>query len=396
VAQARIEELPGNHRSPPAASAGWIDSPKSIPRTAGAEPGSAAVRLDWVGREEAARIAGSPPRAKLRKVPELSSGESRSGNAIIHADNLPAMAALTPVLRGRVDLAFLDPPYNAARERWVYPDRILGWFGSVVGAEGEDPLRHDKWLSMMYPRLALLRVLLAESGALFMTLDDHEVHHARILMDEIFGPENFLANITWEKTQTPEVTGAPFLETHTHVLVYATNAEIWRPNPSAVKVPTIWSAADLGTAREAQTVAPSLPGAPYPLIPKPVGFLRRILRIAAGPDALILDPFAGSSTTARAVLEQNASDGGRRRFVLVEADDRARTLIPRRLAEVPGCPPDYDFYTLAPDLGPILPHQANARFVGRGKVGARDPEKLLALAVTRQEQYMANRCCTRP
>jgi adenine-specific DNA-methyltransferase len=240
---------------------------RSILRTGDAEPGSAAVHLDWAGREEAALLAGSPPRGKLRKVSELSTGEGRSGNAIIHADNLPAMAALTPTLRGRVDLAFLDPLYNAARERWIYPDRILGWFGSVVGAEGEDPLRHDKWLSMMYPRLALLRVLLAESGAFFMTLDDHEVHHARILMDEIFGPENFLANITWEKTQTPEDTGAPFLENHTHMLAYATNAKTWRPNPSAVKVPTIWSAADFDTAREAQTVAPSLPGTPYPFIP---------------------------------------------------------------------------------------------------------------------------------
>jgi adenine-specific DNA-methyltransferase len=158
-------------------------------------------RLNWAGREEAARLAGSPPRGKLRKVSGLSTGEGRSGNVIIHAGNLPTMAALIPALRGRVDLAFLDQPYNAARERWIYPDRILGWFGSVVGAEGEDPLRHDKWLSMMYPRLALLRVMLAESGALFMALDDHEAHHARVLMDEIF-----LANITWEKSQTPEDT----------------------------------------------------------------------------------------------------------------------------------------------------------------------------------------------
>jgi DNA modification methylase len=258
------------------------------------------------------------------------------------------MATLIPTLRGQVDLAFLDPPYNATRERWVYPDRILGWFGSVVGAEGEDPLRHDKWLSIMYPRLALLRVLLAETGTLFMTLDDHEVHHARVLMDEIFGAENFLANITWEKTQTPEDTESPFLEAHTHVIVYARNAEIWRPNPSAGKVPTIWNAADVG-AREIQTVAPSHAAASYPLVAKPVGLLRRILRIAAGPDALVLDPFAGSGTTVRAVVEQNFSDGGRRRFVLIESDDRAHTLISRRLAEAPGVPPDYNFYTLMPD-----------------------------------------------
>src|SRR5919202_6667882 len=164
-----------------------------------AEP--AVVRLYWVGREEAVRLASSLPVKNLRKVPELSSGKGDSGNMIIHADNLRALATLIPNLRGRVGLAFLDPPYNAARERWIYPDQILEWFGSVVGAEGEDPLRHDKWLSMMYPRLALLSVLLAESGALFMTLDDHEVHHARVLMDEIFGDENFLTNIMWEKTR---------------------------------------------------------------------------------------------------------------------------------------------------------------------------------------------------
>jgi DNA modification methylase len=259
------------------------------------------------------------------------------------------MAALTPALGGRVDLAFIDPPYNAARERWVYPDRILGWFGSVVGAESEDPLRHDKWLSMMYPRLALLRVLLAESGALFVTLDDHEAHRARVLMDEIFGADNFLANITWEKTRTPEDTGSPFLETHTRVIAYARNAKIWRPNPSAGKVPTIWSAAGLGAARKAQTVAPSRPGTSYPLIPKPAGLLRRILRIAAGPCALVLDPFAGSGTTAQAVLEQNVSDEGHRKFVLIEDADHARTLIPSRLAEVAGSSPDYGFYTLMPD-----------------------------------------------
>ena len=343
-----MRELVTNHRPSPAAPAGRIGSLEGIPRPAGSEPGYPAVRLDWAGREEAVRLAqlSSPPRAELRKLPELSTGEGHSGSAIIHADNLPAMAALIPTLRGRVDLAFLDPPYNAAQERWVYPDRVLGWFGSVVGAEGEDPLRHDKWLSMMYPRLTILRALLAESGALFMTLDDHEVHHARVLMDEIFGPENFLANITWEKTRTLVGTGSPFLETHTHVIAYARNAGIWRPDPFAERVSTIWRAAEVGGAHEIQTVVSSQPGVPYPLIPKPVGLLRRILRIAAGPDALVLDPFAGSGTTARAVLEQNASDGGHRRFVLIEAADRARDLIPRRLAEAPGGPPEYGFYTL--------------------------------------------------
>ena len=305
------------------------------------------ARLCWVGREEAVRLAGSVSSRKLRKVPELSSGDEDSGNAVIHADNLQALAALAPSLRDRVDLAFLDPPYNATRERWIYPDRILGWFGSLVGAEGEDPLRHDKWLSMMYPRLALLSVLLAESGALFMTLDDHEAHHARVLLDEIFGAENFLANVTWEKTQTPEDTGTPFLENHTNVIAYARDATAWRPNPSAKKVTTIWDTTESGDARDTRTAPPD-PSAPHPLTPKPVRLLRRILQIAAGSDALVLDPFAGSGTTARAVLEQNASDNGTRRFVLIEASqERARTLIPLRLAEIPTGTPSYDFYTLA-------------------------------------------------
>jgi adenine specific DNA methylase Mod len=272
-------------------------------------------------------------------------GDSR--NAVIQGDNLQVMTALAPSLEGRVDLAFLDPPYNATRERWIYPDRVRDWYGTVVGAEGEDPLRHDKWLSMMYPRFLSLRLLLARSGALFVTLDDHEAHHARALLDEIFGAENFLANVIWEKTRTPEYSGTRFLETHTHLIAYAKDARIWRPNPSAGKVTTIWSAADAGDTREAGVVEPHDPEATYLFVPKPIKLLRRILWLAADREAVVLDPFAGSGTTGRAVLEQNASDGGSRTFVLIEAGEKARTLIPRRLAETPGGSPVYDFYALA-------------------------------------------------
>src|SRR3712207_1019434 len=108
-----MKELAINPRPIPAEPAGRTGSLKRIPRTADAELGSPMVRLDWAGREEAAQLAGSRPRAKLLKVSELSTGEGRSENAIVHADNLPAMAMLIPTLRGRVDLAFLDPPYNA-------------------------------------------------------------------------------------------------------------------------------------------------------------------------------------------------------------------------------------------------------------------------------------------
>ena len=293
------------------------------------------------------RLADSQPRRKLRRIPELSSGDGASGNAVIQGDNLQVMTALAPTLRGRVNLAFLDPPYNAAREHWVYPDRVRDWYGTVVGPEGEDPLRHDKWLSMMYPRFVLLRTLLARSGTLLVTLDDHEAHHARVLLDEIFGSENFLANVIWEKTRTPEESTSHFLEAHTHLIVYAKDSGNWRPNPSAGKIPTIWSAAEAGDTHETRVVESRDPGAAYPFVPKPVKLLRRILWAITNRDALMFDPFAGSGTTGRAVLEQNASDGGARTFVLVEADEKARTLIPRRLAEAPGGSSGYDFYTLA-------------------------------------------------
>lgn len=305
------------------------------------------VRLDWIGREDAIRLAESQPRRKLRRIPELSSGDDAFGNAVIQGDNLQVMTALAPTLRGRVNLAFLDPPYNATREHWVFPDQVRDWYGTVVGAEGEDPLRHDKWLSMMYPRFVLLHILLARSGTLFVTLDDHEAHHARVLLDEIFGSENFLANVIWEKTRTPGKSPSHFLETHTHLIAYAKDSGTWRPKPSAGKMPTIWSAAEAGDTNETGVVEPRDPGAAYPFVPKPVKLLRRILWAFTNRKALVLDPFAGSGTMGRAVLEQNASDGGARTFVLVEADEKARILIPRRLAEAPGGSPGYDFYALA-------------------------------------------------
>jgi DNA modification methylase len=305
------------------------------------------VHLDWIGREDATRLAESQPRRNLRRIPELSSGVNAFGNSVIQGDNVQVMTALAPALRGRVNLAFLDPPYNATHERWVYPDRVRDWYGTVVGAEGEDPLRHDKWLSMMYPRFVLLRILLARSGILFVSLDDHEAHHARVLLDEIFGSENFLANVIWEKTRTPENSASHFLEAHTHLIAYAKNSATWRPNPSAGKIPTIWSAAEAGDTHEAGVVEPSDPGAAYTFVPKPAKLLQRILWAAADRNALVFDPFAGSGTTGRAVLDQNASDGGVRTFVLIEAGEKAHTLIPRRLAETPGGSPGYDFYALA-------------------------------------------------
>jgi hypothetical protein len=124
-------------------------------------------------------------------------------------------------------------------------------------------------------------------------------------------------------------------------------------------------------------MAPSRPGAPYPLTPKPVGLLRCIQRIAASPDALVLAPFAGSGTIVQAVLEQNASNRDHRRFVLIEADDRARTLIPRRLAEVPCGQPDYDFYTLVADREDLVVGCGSEAWRPRAGTGLRRRSQLL-------------------
>ncbi len=163
-------------------------------------------KLDWIGKRYVVNHTDEVPFRLLERVPEASVGDggAPSGNAIVHGDNLEALKALLPYYRERVKLVFIDPPYNTGNENWVYNDRmnapkIKEWLGKVVGGEGEDLSRHDKWLCMMYPRLTLLRDLLAPDGSLWMTIDDNEAHYAKVLMDEIFGRTNFIATVIWER-----------------------------------------------------------------------------------------------------------------------------------------------------------------------------------------------------
>ena len=122
------------------------------------------------------------------------------GNLIIHGDNLHALKALLPMYAGRVDCILIDPPYNTGNESWCYSDKvnapmIQDWLNSnPVGVE--DGLRHDKWCAMMYPRLRILKELLAASGIIFVHIDDNELHHLCNLMNDIFGERNFVATIS--------------------------------------------------------------------------------------------------------------------------------------------------------------------------------------------------------
>jgi adenine-specific DNA-methyltransferase len=166
------------------------------------------------------------------KGKSLTDKVSLHDNLIIHGDNLKALKALLPLYAGKVKCVYIDPPYNTGNEGWAYNDNVSSpmmqeWLGKVV--DREDLTRHDKWLCMMWPRLKLLRELLAEDGAIFISIDDNEVHHLRSLMDEIFGEENFIATVIWQKNFSPKNTARHFSEDHDYIVIYARNAAQWLP-----------------------------------------------------------------------------------------------------------------------------------------------------------------------
>ncbi len=123
---------------------------------------------------------------------------SLDDNLIIHGDNLAALKALLPRYAGRINCIYIDPPYNTGNEKWLYNNNVNSpmmkeWLKGKSPVDGEDLERHDKWLCMMWPRLQLLRELLSDDGVIFISIDDNEQHRLRMVMDEIFGEENFVA-----------------------------------------------------------------------------------------------------------------------------------------------------------------------------------------------------------
>lgn len=371
-------------------------------------------------------------------VPDASRGigePALDGNLIIHGDNLYALKALLPTHAGKVDCIFIDPPYNTGNEGWAYNDNVNSpmikeWLkANPIGIE--DGLRHDKWACMMWPRLRLLHELLAEDGSLWVTLDDNEVANARLILDEIFGEENFVATCIWHKADSPKNTARHFSVDHDYLLVYAKSLPLWTGNlmprsegmearyqnpdndprgpwllsdlaarnvysqgvytittksgrviggPPAgsywrvsrekfdqldadgrvwwgesgdnrpgikrfltevrngVVPQTIWHWQDVGSTRNSKQdisrIFGALSGDDLFITPKPVALIERVLKIACDKDALVLDSFAGSGTTAHAVLAANAEDGGKRRVILVEGEDYADTLTAERVRRV--------------------------------------------------------------
>jgi len=193
--------------------------------------------LNWIGKEA---VVGHDKDVKfrlLKKVKAYSVGEN-SQNLIIHGDNLEGLKALMPYYIGKVKCIYIDPPYNTGNENWVYNDKVNSpkikkWLeASLKGhsVDANDLCRHDKWLCMMYPRLKLLRDLLSDDGVIFVSIDDNEQAHLKLLMDEVFGEENFLSELIWKKKQGGGNDSTNFVNEHEYVLVYSKIKSLFKIN----------------------------------------------------------------------------------------------------------------------------------------------------------------------
>jgi adenine-specific DNA-methyltransferase len=394
-------------------------------------------QLDWPGKRAAAFAANVPITKTLRPVREASVDFDTTKNLIIEGDNLEVLKLLQESYLGQVKLIYIDPPYNTGGDL-IYDDDFAV---SVAGYEQRAGMRdsrghrlvanteangrfHSDWLSMMYPRLKLARNLLRTDGAIFISIDDHEVDNLRRLCDEVFGGQNFVAQIIWQKVFAPKNSARWFSEDHDYIVVYTRDAESWTPNylpqteemlaryknpdndprgpwtssdmaarnrydaglypvttPSgrvidgpprgsywrineakfkeydadrrvwwgadgsnvprlkrflsevrAGKTPqTLWTYQEVGHTQDAKKSL--LKYVPFEHTEnvlnsvKPVELMQRILFLATEPDSndIVLDFFFGSGTTAHAVMEQNARDAGRRRFIGVQVHEPLRT-----------------------------------------------------------------------
>ena len=382
--------------------------------------------MNWPGKADCFRTIQAPSLGTLRPCPEESVNFETTENLIIEGDNLEVLKLLQKSYLGKVKMIYIDPPYNTGND-FIYPDdyteslqTYLEYTGQV-DAEGRkfgtnteaDGRFHSKWLNMMYPRLYLARNLLRPDGAIFVSIDDGEMHTLRALMDELFGEENLVATIAWQKKDTPSNDAKSISVTHEYVVAYARSEDFERlliprtddqlanyknpdsdprgpwirstlirketrpdrryvvtnpqgrertpPPGTSWRVPpltyaalerdnriwwgqdadgelpfkkrflsevqkgvvpvTWWDYEFAGSNRNAKLEIRQLFDGDAPFdTPKPSSLVTRMLNIATGTDTedIILDFFAGSGTTAHAVLDLNMRDGGNRRFIAVQ------------------------------------------------------------------------------
>lgn len=385
--------------------------------------------MNWPGKAECFKTIEAPSMGTLRPCPQESVNFNTTENLIIEGDNLEALRLLQKTYLGKVKMIYIDPPYNTGND-FIYPDNFseslqtyLEYSGQV-DAEGRkfgtntdaDGRFHSKWLNMMYPRLYLAKNLLREDGVIFITIDNQEVENLKKVCHELFGEENFVSIIVWQKKVSPANDAKWFSSDHDYILVYARNKEVWRPNgldrneaqtayyknpdndsrgdwnsatytcnKSRVERPnlyypitnpftgkevwpketavwkyakdislrhqkekrlywgvegnaqfpriklflsemdkvvprSVWGYADVGHTQEATKELRTLMGDTGFDTPKPSRLVRRMLEVSGNDDddSIVLDFFAGSGTTAHAVLELNKLDGGNRKFILVQ------------------------------------------------------------------------------
>ena len=401
-------------------------------------------QLQFKGKQFVQNYHFTVPYRVLKPVASKSFPKGRASlddNLIIHGDNLTALKALLPKYAGQIKCIYIDPPYNTGNEHWIYSDNVNSpmmkeWLGKEVGRD--DLTRHDKWLCMMMPRLKLLRELLRDDGVIFVSIDDNEVHHLKMLMDEIFGEENFVGVLKWKKKKQPSFLHNQLSSIVEYIIVFARNIdkleklslekiigdtkplfnaknkESVRLFPKGIRVnfkegkipkgkikikTMILEYLDEVVVKDNRTMNSFRLKAPFrdkqdnidnyakkDLIfitsnftlrrevdekekekkkaitdllldwgqnqdafdelytvfgkefifenPKPSLLIKNIVKVSTNNNDIILDSFAGSGTTAHAVLALNKEDGGNRKFILVEMEDYADRITAERIRRV--------------------------------------------------------------
>lgn len=220
-----------------------VDVLKALIGDATASDADEKYGLNWHGKRRARQIALTPSTGTLRPSPTDSVDWDTTQNLMIEGDNLEVLKLLQKSYTGKVKLIYIDPPYNTGRD-FVYPDNfqdsIKNYMELTRQAEGGAKISsntdtsgrfHTDWLNMMYPRLRLARGLLSDDGAIFISIADHEIHNLRHALDEIFGPENFIATVIWHKMDSPKNSAVHLSEDHDYIVIYAKNSDVWRPCP---------------------------------------------------------------------------------------------------------------------------------------------------------------------
>lgn len=198
--------------------------------------------LFWPGKREARRLAAMTSKGTLAPQPGQGVNEDSTHNIFIEGDNLEVLKLLQKSYAGRVKMIYIDPPYNTGND-FVYPDDYsepleaylkrtgqVDEAGQILTTNSRASGRyHSNWLTMMYPRLLLARQLLTDEGVIFVSIDDTEVHHLHQIMNEVFGEENFVANIIWQKKYAKQNDATWFSTSHDHILLFAKDKAFWRP-----------------------------------------------------------------------------------------------------------------------------------------------------------------------